>query len=118
VALGEGWFVTYAGELMYHYSCRPIIVVGRDDEFCYSALPIDLIVEDQKRITKNREDEHTNGTKKQAVGRTKNSTAEKVGFRGKLFCILSARRRRSRRYDTLAKKRTLLIIPEKWLSTA
>jgi hypothetical protein len=41
VALEEGWFVTYAGELMYHYSCRPIIVVGRDNEACYSALPID-----------------------------------------------------------------------------
>jgi hypothetical protein len=62
VALEEGWFVTYAGELMYHYSCRPIIVVGRDDEVCYSALPIDLMVEDQKRITKNRGDDHTNRT--------------------------------------------------------
>jgi hypothetical protein len=47
---------------MYHYSCRPIIVVGRDVKLCYSALPIDLIIEDQKRITKNRGDEHTNGT--------------------------------------------------------
>jgi hypothetical protein len=62
VALEEGWFLTYAGELMYHYSCRPIIVVGRDDEVCYSAPPIDLVVEDQKRITKNRGDDHTNGT--------------------------------------------------------
>jgi hypothetical protein len=48
VALEEGWFLTYAGELMYHYSCRPIIVVGRDYEACYLALPIDLVVEDQK----------------------------------------------------------------------
>jgi hypothetical protein len=62
VALEEGWFLTYAGELMYHYSCRPIIVVGRDNKACYSALPIDLVVEDQKRITKNRGDDHTNGT--------------------------------------------------------
>jgi hypothetical protein len=62
VALEEGWFLKYAGELMYHYSCRPIIVVGRDDEACYSALPIYLIVEDQKRIAKNRGDDHTNGT--------------------------------------------------------
>jgi hypothetical protein len=62
VALEEGWFVTYPGELMYHYSCRPIIVVGRDDELCYSALPIDLIIEDQKRITENRGDEQTKGT--------------------------------------------------------
>jgi hypothetical protein len=62
VALEEGWFLTYAGELMYHYSCRPIIVVGRDDEACYSALPIDLVVEDQKRIAKNRGEDHTNGT--------------------------------------------------------
>jgi hypothetical protein len=52
VGLEEGWFLTYAGELMYHYSCRPIIVVGRDDASCYSALPIDLVVEDQKRLSK------------------------------------------------------------------
>jgi hypothetical protein len=62
VALEEGWFLTYAGELMYHYSCRPIIVVGRDDDACYSALPINLVVEDQKRIAANRGDDHTNGT--------------------------------------------------------
>jgi hypothetical protein len=62
VGLEEGWFLTYARELMYHYSCRPIIVVGRDDTLCYSALPIDLVVEDQKRIAANRGDEDTNGT--------------------------------------------------------
>jgi hypothetical protein len=62
VGLEEGWFLTYAGELMYHYSCRPMIVVGRDDTVCYSALPIDLSVEDQKRIAANRGDEDTNGT--------------------------------------------------------
>jgi hypothetical protein len=62
VALEEGWFLTYAGELMYHYSCRPIIVVGRDDDACYSALPIDLVVEDQKRIAENRGEDRTNGT--------------------------------------------------------
>ena len=62
VALEEGWFLTYAGELMYHYSCRPIIVVGRDDDVCYSALPIDLVVEDQKRIAVNRGEEEGNGT--------------------------------------------------------
>jgi hypothetical protein len=47
---------------MYHYSCRPIIVVGRDDDACYSALPIDLVVEDQKRIAENRGEDSTNGT--------------------------------------------------------
>jgi hypothetical protein len=62
VALEEGWFLTYAEELMYHYSCRPIIVVGRDDDACYSALPIDLVVADQKRISANRGDDNTNGT--------------------------------------------------------
>jgi hypothetical protein len=59
VGLEEGWFLTYAGELMY---CRPIIVVGRDDTVCYSALSIDLVVEDQKRIAANRGDDDTNGT--------------------------------------------------------
>jgi hypothetical protein len=59
VALEEELFLTYAGELMYHYSCRPIIVVGRDDDACYSALPIDLVVEDQKRIAANRGDDNT-----------------------------------------------------------
>jgi hypothetical protein len=49
VALEEGRLVTYAGELMYHYSCRPIIVIGRDDELCYSARPIDLTIEDQRQ---------------------------------------------------------------------
>jgi hypothetical protein len=44
---------------MYHYSCLPIIVVGWDDASCYSALPIDLVVEDQERIAANDE---TNGT--------------------------------------------------------
>jgi hypothetical protein len=59
----EGRVVPHlCGELMYHYSCRPIIVVRRDDEVCYSALPIDLVVEDQKRIAKNRGEDHTNGT--------------------------------------------------------
>jgi hypothetical protein len=62
VGLEEGWFLTYAGELMYHYSCRPIIVVGRDDTVCYSALLIDLVMEDQKRIAANRGNEDTNGT--------------------------------------------------------
>jgi hypothetical protein len=47
---------------MYHYSCRPIIVVGRDDDACYSALPIDLVVADQKRIAANRGNDNTNGT--------------------------------------------------------
>jgi hypothetical protein len=61
VALEEEWFLTYAGALMYHYSCRPIIVVGRDDNACYSALPINLVVEDQKRIAVNRGNDHTNG---------------------------------------------------------
>jgi hypothetical protein len=60
--LEEGWLLTYAGELMYHYSCWPIIVVGRDDTVCYSALPINLVVEDQKRIAANRGDDDTNGT--------------------------------------------------------
>jgi hypothetical protein len=62
VGLKEGWFLTYAGELMYHYSCQPKIVVGWDDTVCYSALPIDRIVEDQKGIAANRGDEDTNGT--------------------------------------------------------
>jgi hypothetical protein len=63
VALEEGWFLTYAGELMmYHYSCQPIIVVGRDDDACYSALPINLVVEDQKRIAANRGNDNTNRT--------------------------------------------------------
>jgi hypothetical protein len=56
------WFLTYAGEWMYHYSCQPIIVVGRDDASCYSALPIDLVMEDQKRIAADRGDDKTNGT--------------------------------------------------------
>jgi hypothetical protein len=47
---------------MYHYSCQPIIVVGRDDKACYSALPIDLVIEDHKRIATNRGNDHTNGT--------------------------------------------------------
>jgi hypothetical protein len=47
---------------MYHYSCQPIIVVGLDDTSCYSALPNDLVVEDQKRIAANRGDDDTNGT--------------------------------------------------------
>jgi hypothetical protein len=62
VALEEGWFLTYAGELMCHYSCWRIIVVGRDDDACYSALPINLVVADQKRIAANRGDDNTNGT--------------------------------------------------------
>jgi hypothetical protein len=52
--LEEGWFLTYAGEWMYHYSYQPIIVVGRDDASCYSAQPIDLVLEDQERIAANR----------------------------------------------------------------
>jgi hypothetical protein len=47
---------------MYDYSCLPIIVVGRDDDACYLALPINLVVEDQKRMATNRGDDHTNGT--------------------------------------------------------
>jgi hypothetical protein len=62
VGLEVRWFLTYAGELIYHYSCRPIFVVGRDDTSCYSALPINLVVEDQKRIAANRGDDKTNGT--------------------------------------------------------
>jgi hypothetical protein len=62
VGLEEGWFLTYAGELMYHYFCQPIIAVGRNDTVCYSALPIDLVVEVQKRIAVNRGDNDTNGT--------------------------------------------------------
>jgi hypothetical protein len=62
VGLEEGWFLTYSGELMCHYSCQPIIVVGRDDTSSYSFLPIDLAVEDQKRIPANRGDDDTNGT--------------------------------------------------------
>jgi hypothetical protein len=62
VGLEEGWFLTYTGELMYHYYCRPIIVVRRYDTVFYSALPIDLVVEDQKRIAANRGDDDANGT--------------------------------------------------------
>jgi hypothetical protein len=72
VGLEEGWFLTYAGELMYHYSCQPIIVVGQDDTVCYSALPIDLVVEDQKRIAANRGNKDTNGT----MGVTTHSTVD------------------------------------------
>jgi hypothetical protein len=49
VALEEGWYLIHAVEWMYNKSC-------------YSALPINLVVEDRERISLNRGKETTNGT--------------------------------------------------------
>jgi hypothetical protein len=40
--------------LRYHYQCRPIVVVGRDEKECYSAMPVDLTSKDLKRIQENK----------------------------------------------------------------
>jgi hypothetical protein len=60
--MGTPWHWRKGGSSHTRGNCRPIIVVGRDDKACYSALPIDLVVEDQKRIAANRGNDHTNGT--------------------------------------------------------
>lgn len=42
VHLGEGRFVTSAGEVLHLYTCRPVHVLAADRQNCYDSLPIVL----------------------------------------------------------------------------
>lgn len=50
--LGNGEFSTSSGEIWHNYVCRPIVVMARDAEHCYDALPVDLSQVDQVRFEK------------------------------------------------------------------
>jgi hypothetical protein len=49
-SLGDGWFATTAGEVWYHYQCRPIYVYGRSLPKCYSSMPVELVEHDRVSI--------------------------------------------------------------------
>ncbi len=55
-ALGDGQFVTAAGEAWYQYRCKRIKVTARVDKFrgCYNALPVTLGEEDYKHYVAAR----------------------------------------------------------------
>ena len=55
VHLGAGQFVTAAGEVWYHYRCRPRMVRARAVEGCYSALPVAMGTEEYQQYRKERE---------------------------------------------------------------
>ena len=42
VGVGDGRFVTAAGEVFHRYRCRPITVMAKETERCYDALPVTL----------------------------------------------------------------------------
>lgn len=52
-ALGDGQFITAAGEAWYHFSCKEITVKAKlIDNICYDALPIELSARDLRARTK------------------------------------------------------------------
>jgi hypothetical protein len=51
--LGDGSFVTAAGEAWYRYQCRPLQVQARDNAFCYNALPVDVAAHNKARYLLN-----------------------------------------------------------------
>lgn len=53
--MGDGWFTTAAGDAWYRYRCRDILVVGKDLDRCYSALPVILRTEDEKAYREARD---------------------------------------------------------------
>lgn len=53
-AMGQGWFVTAAGEGWYQYQCQHILVTARETKECWAGLPVTLTDHDKNRYLAQR----------------------------------------------------------------
>ncbi len=54
VRIGGNQFVTAAGEVWYHYQCRPVLVRARKSLDCHSSLPVSMTTKDFEQYLQQR----------------------------------------------------------------